>query len=135
MIVLFYTNIIVDILTNRHPFCKNSIACYEKAIIHRDKVFVSTVSVADVMYLTRKYFSDTKNQLETVYNFINSMKIAKVTSKDLRFAFTRVMVDFEDAIQAYCAKRYSIKYIITRNKKDFKISPVKAIEPSEFLAL
>ncbi|MBO7121918.1 MAG: hypothetical protein J6V90_01375 [Treponema sp.] len=56
-----------------------------------------------------------------------------MTPKDLRFAFTGAMPDFEDALQAYCAKRYRIKYIITRNPKDFSLSPVKVIEPSEFL--
>ncbi len=70
--------------------------------------------------------------LQTVMNFIDTMKIAKITAKDLKFAFTGVMSDFEDALQANCAKRYHIDYIITRNVKDFKLSPVKAIEPSEF---
>lgn len=71
-------------------------------------------------------------QLQTVMNFIDTMKIAKITAKDLKFAFTGVMSDFEDALQVNCAKRYHIDYIITRNVKDFKLSPVKAIEPSEF---
>lgn len=58
---------------------------------------------------------------------------AIINSKDLKFAFTGVMSDFEDALQAYCAKRYHIDYIITRNSKDFQLSPVKAIEPVDFI--
>ena len=87
------------------------------------------------MYITKSKFSDRTKQLQTVLNFINTLKVAKVTMKDLRFAFAGIMSDFEDALQAYCAKRYHIDYIITRNVKDFKYSPVKAIEPIDFLNL
>ena len=135
MRILLDTNITIDILTNRQPFCSDSIACYKKDLLHGDKIFISTVSVADVMYITKSKFSDRKNQINTVSNFINTLKIAKITSKDLRFAFTGVMTDFEDALQACCAKRHHIDYIITRNVKDFNLSPVKAIEPVDFLAL
>ena len=132
MRLLLDTNVAIDILTNRQPFCDDSISCYKKAVLHGDKVFISTVSVADIMYITKNNFSDRANQLETVSNFINTLKIAKITSKDLRFAFAGTMTDFEDALQAHCAKRYRIKYIITRNAKDFGLSPVKAIEPCDF---
>ncbi len=109
MRLLLDTNVAIDILTNRQPFCDDSISCYKKAVLRGDKVFISTVSVADIMYITKNNFSDRANQLETVSNFINTLKIAKITSKDLR-----------------------LKYIITRNAKDFGLSPVKAIEPCDF---
>lgn len=135
MRILLDTNITIDILTNRQPFCNDSIACYKKAILNNDKIFVSTVSVADIMYITKSHFKDKTQQLQTVLNFINTLKIAKVTSKDLKFAFTGVMPDFEDALQAFCAKRYRIDYIITRDSKHFKLSPVKALEPIDFINL
>ena len=48
---------------------------------------------------------------------------------------TGLMRDFEDAVQAYCAKRHRIDYIVTRNVKDFVNSPVKAISPEDFINL
>lgn len=135
MRILIDTNITIDILTNRQPFCNDSIACYRKALLNRDKIFISTISVADVMYITKSNFNNRTDQLQTVQEFINTLKIAKVNTKDLKFAFTGIMSDFEDALQAYCAKRYHIDYIITRNVKDFKLSPVKVIEPVDFLKL
>lgn len=42
---------------------------------------------------------------------------------------------FEDAVQAFCGKRYHVSYIITRNTKDYKLSPVKAIGPVDFSIL
>ena len=135
MRLLLDTNVTIDILTNRQPFCGDSIACYKKALLNGDKIYVSTVSVADIMYITRSKFSNRADQLQKVSNYIDTLRIAKINSKDLKFAFTGVMKDFEDALQAFCSKRYHIDYIITRNVKDFQFSPVKAIEPVNFINL
>lgn len=43
------------------------------------------------------------------------------------------MADFEDAVQAFCAKNAGAKIIITRNIQDYKLSPVKAVTPKDFL--
>ena len=43
------------------------------------------------------------------------------------------MNDYEDAIIDSIASRENAQYIITRNKKDFEYSKVKAITPKEFL--
>lgn len=135
MKILFDTNITVDILSNREPFCNDSIDCYENAILRGDKIYISTVSVADVMYLTRKHFSNIQMQFKKVSDFLKTLRIAKVSKQDLMHAFSGSMSDFEDAVQAFCAKRHHIKYIVTRNVKDFKFSPVEAIEPADFLQL
>jgi predicted nucleic acid-binding protein len=41
--------------------------------------------------------------------------------------------DFEDCIQAECAKTVNADFIVTRNAKDFIYSETKAITPKEFL--
>ena len=43
--------------------------------------------------------------------------------------------DLEDSLQMVCAKNYQLKYIVTRNIKDFENAEVTAIEPKEFLGL
>jgi len=80
MRILLDTNITIDILTNRQPFCTDSIACYKKALLNGDKIFISTVSVADIMYITRNKFSDKAKQLQAVLHFIDTLKIAKVSA-------------------------------------------------------
>jgi predicted nucleic acid-binding protein len=42
------------------------------------------------------------------------------------------MKDFEDAMQAASAEKFSADWIVTRNVKDFKGSPVPAISPEDF---
>lgn len=41
--------------------------------------------------------------------------------------------DFEDNVQIACAVNNQMDMIITRNKADFKLSPILAIEPAEIL--
>lgn len=43
------------------------------------------------------------------------------------------MVDFEDAVQSFCAGKAKAKVIVTRNVKDYKFSTIKAMTPKEFL--
>jgi len=53
---------------------------------------------------------------------------------DITAALRLQMPDFEDAVQASIASRSNIDWIITRNIKDFKKSPVKPISPNDFIA-
>ena len=41
--------------------------------------------------------------------------------------------DFEDCLQAECAKSFSADFIITRNVNDFENSEIKPITPDVFL--
>jgi integrase len=48
-------------------------------------------------------------------------------------AFSCGIRDFEDAVQAMCARRTGVDYIVTHNLKDFKGSPVQAISSADAL--
>jgi hypothetical protein len=41
--------------------------------------------------------------------------------------------DFEDALQSVCAGKFEADFIVTRNVKDYKLSPIKAISPADFI--
>ena len=43
------------------------------------------------------------------------------------------MQDFEDAMQVAAADMAKVDFIITRNTKDFKNSPIPAMDPGEFV--
>ena len=43
--------------------------------------------------------------------------------------------DFEDCLQVECAKSVNADYIVTRDKNDFKLSEVKAIDPFELFKI
>lgn len=131
MRVLVDTNVILDILQNRQPFFKDSFDAVQLAL-NKCSVYISATTVTDVVYITRKTFNNSSDQKKALIYFFSQFRICGVRNKQLKKAFSSSMLDFEDAVQAFCAKHYHISYIITRNIKDYKLSPVKAVEPADF---
>lgn len=60
---------------------------------------------------------------------------ADALGEDVNAAIASNMTDFEDALVSAIAARCRMDYIITRNTRDFRESPVKALTPQEFLNL
>ncbi len=58
---------------------------------------------------------------------------ADALGEDVNAAIASNMTDFEDALVSAIAARCRMDYIITRNTRDFRESPVKALTPQEFL--
>ncbi len=131
MRVLIDTNVILDILQNRQPFFKDSYNALQLAL-NKCSVYISATTVTDVVYITRKAFNNSLDQKKALKVFFSQFRICAVKNKQLNQAFSSSISYFEDAVQAFCAKHYHVSYIITRNTKDYKLSPVKAIEPADF---
>lgn len=134
MRILIDTNICLDILQNRPGLCTSSKNALILASDRNDKLFITTTTVMDIMYIMRKSIQNNSNQKKLVENFISEFKLLKISKKNIDFGFKGVMKDFEDAVQSGCAKSHFISLIITRNIKDFVNSPVKAITPEDFLS-
>ena len=65
---------------------------------------------------------------------ITVVTVLDVNGMDCEKAFDLPMSDYEDALLAFCGKRHKMDCIITRNLKHFEGSPVKAMQPDEFLS-
>ena len=59
--------------------------------------------------------------------------IAPTSRADALAALGLPMSDFEDALQVAAAMSCGAQYIITRNERDFRGSPVSALSPDAFL--
>ena len=132
MKILIDTNVIIDVLNKRKDFFEDSFNALQ-IVFKRHQPCVSAQTVADTVYITRKTFQNSEHQKNIVENFFASFKILSVTKKQIKQAFNSSMSDFEDAVQAFCAKNAGAKIIITRNIQDYRLSPVKAVTPKEFL--
>ena len=80
-----------------------------------------------------KSFQSNSEQKKVVQNFISAFRLLKISKKNITFGFLGIMKDFEDAVQAGCAKMHLMNLIITRNVKDFINSPIEAITPEDFI--
>lgn len=133
MKLLLDTNILVDILSKRAGY-EDSLRILQFCEAGRVEGYVSAVTVTDVMYILRKHIT-LERVREALPTLLSVVDVADVTRSDIRGAFSCDMRDFEDAVQAMCAKRIDADYVVTRNLKDFENAPIQAISPAEITVL
>lgn len=65
------------------------------------------------------------------------LRIVQVVAVDedrLLHALAMQWADFEDAVQAACAEKAEVDFLVTRNESDFKRSSVRVISPARNLS-
>ena len=133
MRVLIDANIVLDVLQKREPHYIDSAKVWKLCETEQVEGFISTLTFANLMYIMRKELSpemieDVLKKLALIFRF------ADFRECDIKDAVKWKWDDFEDSVQAVIASRLDVKYIVTRNVKDFKLSKVMAVTPAELLA-
>ena len=129
------TDVILDFLGEREPFAPSAFQIFVKAKNEEIIIYTSSNSITNAYYILCKY-TDEENSRELVYNLIDYLKIIPVTFEILTKAFKSSFKDVEDAVQHYCAlSEQKIKYIVTRNIRDYKGSQIEVKTPEEFLKI
>ena len=133
MVLLIDANIILDVLLNRPDYVKDSAIIWKLCETEQMKGYVSTLTVANLVYIMRKQLDPEK--IEDVFHKLNLIfEFADFSVSDLTHAADLNWNDFEDAVQSVTAERIHADYIITRNVRDFSKSRVMAFTPPELLA-
>lgn len=133
MKVFLDTNILIDLIANRKPFNKWAIEIFSKSEKKELTLYASSHSIATTHYLMKKFINENKLR-EIINNLLDYVIIIAVDNSILKKSLKSNIVDFEDAIQNYCATTIENVYgIITRNKKDYKKSELSTFSPDEFL--
>jgi len=135
MVVFLDTNVILDVLQERHPHFNDSYKILELANNGKIKAYISATSVMDIIYLmSREIKGENKNEIirTSMLKLLGFLKISEVTQRDIEKALmAKDFGDIEDALQIQCAKRINAEYIITRDKNGFKNSVISSITPKE----
>ncbi|MDR2735004.1 MAG: PIN domain-containing protein [Spirochaetota bacterium] len=127
------TNIIIDVIAKRKGYA-DSLQIMRYCETNHADGFISAISVTDVMYILRKYI--TPNAVRgAVQTLLAIVHLTDVRKGDILTAFSGNMKDFEDAVQASCARRIQADYIVTHNIRDFTESAIPAILPSDVVKL
>jgi len=134
MKIYFDTDIIIDVLKRREPFYENSNMIFMLAVDGKIDGIVCTSAVADIYYLSRKQYDDTRTTTNIIFDILEIIKPVDTLVNDIFSAAELDFQEFEDAVIASIAQREKADYIITRDTKDFTNSPVQAITPDKFLA-
>ena len=134
MKILFDTNVILDVMLLREPFCES--AALLLAEVERKKVsgFVCSTTVTTIHYLIQKA-KNRKYAQAQIENLLKIFLISQVDKSCLEAALRSEIEDFEDAVLNESALRERVDGLVTRNTKDFKKSKLTIYNPEELLKI
>jgi len=131
--LLIDTNVVLDFLLARKPFDTAAKEIFELAANDAAVLFISINSFTDIIYFVCKEY-DTEIVREQMDELLDFVTIIEAGHRDaLKSLKMLEFKDIEDAFQAQCAQKEGIGYIITRDLKGFKNSPVPAVPPEDYL--
>lgn len=134
MNVLIDTNILLDFIQHREHYSESEqilTLCAKKEI----GGFMAAHSMPNMFYILRKNFSDSERR-EILLTLAELIPIVNVDHAKIVTALEKQdFADFEDCLQAECAKEIGASYIITRNVKDFEQAEITPISAGDFLAI
>ncbi len=127
------TDVVIDYLTDRHPFAEASTLLFELHAQRRIELYMSALSVNNIYYISRRLIGEEKT-LRLIDTLIDAIEIVGTTKKEIRNAFKTGFKDFEDSIQ-YCTAETikEIEAIITRNVKDYRKSKIAVFTPEVYI--
>lgn len=125
------TNIVVDLLEGREPFCYDAAQLFTMAHDKKVELLVSPMTFSTASFLLRKHGSKGVRILLS-----NLRQLVSVTISDERTVDDSIasqFKDFEDAMQYYNALNAKAVIIITRNGKVFTASNLPVMTATEYI--
>lgn len=126
------TDIILDLLSKRQPFYIHSANLFSAADRNKIKIYVSSLSFANLNYILSKYFS-AEQAKKMLFKLKTMVTVLAVTDKVIELALSSDFKDFEDSIQYFTATEENIKILLTRNLKDYKKAENSVMTAEQFL--
>jgi predicted nucleic acid-binding protein len=132
-LVFVDTNVLLDVLVRREPFCQDSVQVWNLVEAGRIEAFIAAISVSNCYYLVRKHVG--KPQAEQAIRLLRDVFTpVDLTARILDQAIDAGFSDFEDALQFHSAVHARAECILTRNPDHFPRVPLSILSPAEFLA-
>jgi predicted nucleic acid-binding protein len=126
------SDIILDLLGNREPFYKYAAELFSLADKGELKLFVSSLSFANLNYLLSRQYSADQARMKLL-KFKTLVSVLSVSDKMVELALSSDFKDFEDGLQYFTATENQIKKLITRNLKDFRTADIMVMTAEQFL--
>ena len=134
MRVMFDINVVLDIVGTRKPFYDDSKSAFLKVVESGEVPFLAIHAYPTIYYLLGS--ASTRVQRDGAMEWVfDSFCVAGAGQHELDAARNLSMSDFEDALVVSSALSAECDLILTRNVADFAASPVKAVSPTDFMAI
>jgi predicted nucleic acid-binding protein len=127
--ILVDCDVLLDVMAGREKFLADSAQVFDACEAGEIQGAVAWHTLANAYYLA----DDAKKALKFFEDLLSFIDVIGGDTELALAAINLGFFDFEDALQSVCAGKFEADFIVTRNVKDYKLSPVKAISPAEFI--
>ena len=119
MRILIDTNILIDSLLGREPFSSDADRLVKLCADKKVDGYIAAHSISNMFYILRnKYSPDDRRAI--LLNLCQILKVEGIDEGKIMAGLCNSnFKDFEDCLQYECAAALGVKYIITRNSRDF----------------
>lgn len=133
MRVLLDTNVVLDVLLDRHPFAASAARIF--ALVEESKIegFLCATTLTTVDYLLGQSLPSAQAR-QALRQLLHLFEIAPVNRPVLERALQSRISDFEDAVLEQSARLVGAEAITTRNIRDFEKSSVIVFNPVDLIA-
>lgn len=134
MKIFLDTNIIIDLVLNRHPWVRYELVLLELSRQKKLSLAVSDISFLNLAYAVRKVMSPDEIYA-AMTDLLKYMNVAAAGESVIRSAVSLRWKDMEDCVQYLTARNEGADYIITRDLTGFSLSDIPVMTPVEFLSI
>lgn len=135
MVILIDTNVVLDIILKRPPYCVAAADIFKICAMKRVTGYIAIHSISNIFFILRKsYTADERRKI--LKDILKIFTVAGTSHQGVLEALEKnEFKDFEDCLQDECAREVGADYIITRNIQDYQYAEVKALTPGKFLEM
>ena len=131
--MLLDTDVLIDIALDRHPFAQPAADLVDRIEQSRRRAFIAWHSVSNLYYIVAPVHGGTRTR-DFIVDLTRIVEVATTGTEAVRYAAGLPMADFEDALQVAAAHASGARHIVTRNIRDYRRSPIRAMSPAEALS-
>ena len=126
------TNILLDMVSRREPFCRASTRVYLLCAEKVHEGLAADFTFCTIAYVLRREKSAA--EMRSALRSINDvLAVVPVGPKAIAEAIANFRTDFEDEVQFRAALAAGADVIITRDKDGFANATIPVMTPTEFL--
>lgn len=134
MNLLLDTNVVIDYIGQKPPFCEDASALVAAAYHGDAALWVPVLSLKDAFYVLSRYMDSSRVQ-DAILSFCEIANLVGITEDDALRGLRLSWPDFEDCLISICADKAKADYIVTRDSKGFDRSMTPICSPAEWLQM
>ena len=132
--LLLDINILLDVILARKPHADAAEVLWTMIEEHNAEGRLTAHAVTTFNYLVRQQRNHAQS-MQAVRSLLQVFKVATVDGPVIHEALQMPGSDFEDCVTAAAAHRSGCAFIVTRDPRGFRGSPVEAVTPEAAIAI